>query len=64
MTDITTHQSLAVASVSLSGQMLIVQTVLGAPLALTDAIQVTTARSVVNDAVGAPTTPLDATGSL
>ncbi len=64
VTDITTHQSLAVASVSLSGQMLIVQTVLGAPLALTDAIQVTTARSVVNDAVGAPTTPLDATGSL
>lgn len=64
VTDSTTHQPLGIASVSLAGQMLIVQTVMGAPLALTDAIQVTTQHSVVNDAVGAPTTPIQATGNL
>ena len=64
VTDLTAHQSLGVASVAVSGQTVIVQTVLAAPRALTDSIEVQTARSVVNDSAGAPTTRIAATGTL
>ena len=64
VTDLTTHVELGVASVALVGQTLLVQTTLSAPIPLTDGIEVATGRPVVNDAVGAPTTPLAATGSL
>ncbi len=64
VTDATTHQSVGVASVAVSGQTLVITTVAGTPLTSTDALQVTTAKSVVNDAAGAPTTAINATGTV
>ncbi len=64
VTDLTTHQSLGIASVTLAGQTLVVQTALAAPLALTDTVEVETSHSVVNDTAGAPSTPITATGTL
>ncbi|MDA8345148.1 MAG: fibronectin type III domain-containing protein [Thermaerobacter sp.] len=62
--DATTHQTLSAASVSVSGNTLVIETSLYPTMSLSDTLQVTTAKSVVSDSVGAPTAPISATGTL
>jgi hypothetical protein len=64
VTDTTTNQSLGVASVTVNGQTVVITTVAGTPLTSTDALRVTTAKSVVDDTAGAPTTAINATGTV
>ncbi len=64
VTDTTTNQTLGVASVAVNGQTLVITTVAGTPPTSTDALKVTTTKSVVNDTAGAPTTAINATGTV
>ena len=64
VTDTTTNQSLGVASVAVNGETLVITTVAGTPLTSTDTLKVATAKSVVNDTAAAPTTAINATGTV
>ena len=64
LVDTTTHQTLQAVSVSVVGQTLVIETSLYPTMSLSDSLQVTTGKSVVNDSAGAPTAPVSATGTL